>query len=66
MFTKRQVEVLRAILSYAGANVDDINDAFSKLDDEGDPVEGQLEVNGEPMYVIRDDELEQIWKLLQG
>lgn len=66
MFTKRQIEVLRAVLSYAASNVDDINDAFA-ASTEADPDNeaGKLDVGGEIIDSISDEEIEQIRNLLQ-
>lgn len=66
MFTKRQQEVLQAILSYVASNVDDINDAFAVDADQYPDQVGRLVVNGDIVDTIRDEEIEQLRNLLQG
>lgn len=67
MFTKRQQQVLKAILSYAASNVDDINDAFASFsEDDPDNEDGKIEVNGEKLDSISDEEIEKLRNLLQG
>lgn len=66
MFAERQLEVLQAILSYAAANIDDINDAFAVEADQYPDQVGKLVVNGDIVDTIKDEEIEKIRDLLQG
>ena len=67
MFSNRQLKILQAILSYAASNVDDINDAFAAISaDDPDNEAGNIEVNGEKMNSISDEEIERLRNLVQG
>lgn len=66
MFTKRQQQVLQAILGYAAANVGDINDAFAVEADQYPDQVGRLVVNGDIVDAITDEEIEQLRNLFQG
>ena len=67
MFSKRQLQILQAILSYAASNVDDINDAFAAFSDaDPDNEAGNIDVNGEKMNSISDEEIERLRTLVQG
>jgi len=58
--------VLQAILSYAAANIDDINDAFAVEADQYPDQVGRLVVNGDIVDALKDEEIEQLRNLLQG
>ena len=58
-FTPRQLLILRAVLSYAGSNVDDINDAFTNY-------EGTFAIGDEETDPIADVEVLELWSLFGG
>lgn len=66
MFDKRQTEILRAVLTYAASNVDDINDAFAVQADQYPEFAGRLVVSGDIVNAITDEEIEKLRDLLQG
>lgn len=66
MFTKRQLEILQTILSYAASNVDDINEAFAIVAEQYPEHAGRLVVNGDIFDAITDDDIERLRNLVQG
>ena len=64
MFTPRQLELLRLVLSYAQANIDDLRETFST---EGDDGEGpELDFNGDLIDTPDDDELSELLDICQS
>jgi hypothetical protein len=59
ILTPRQSLVLRAVLSYAGSNVSDINEVFTEYD-------GSFVVNGENALPIEESEVFELWRLAGG
>lgn len=62
--TEREKFIMRAVLSYAQSNLDDLNQAF-EAESCDDFEEGTLDVNGEHGPVIRESEVEQLFFTLQ-
>lgn len=57
--TERQMQIIRAVLCYAIANCDDVNEAFTYEGSEEDPdnEKGLISVNGDIIESFTDDEL---------
>ena len=66
MFDSRQIQILRAVLGFAAMKVDAINDALACFTEEDpDNTAGMIEIGGERMKSISDEEIEKIRDLLQ-
>jgi len=61
MFTKRQMQVLRLLLCYANANLDDVNASVAS-----EEKEDVLNFNGEEMPPVTEAETEELLKNFQG
>ena len=62
MFNDRQRQLLRLVLSYSLSNLPDICDTFSSYEQMDTD---EISYNGEVMAVPREDELEEMMKILQ-
>jgi len=64
--TERQIELTRAALIYFQANLSDACEAFAPdIEDDPNNEADQIEVNGEPIDVPREDEIEELISELQ-